>query len=244
MDDHKAHDWSTARESAAVEAEFGKGGLEAYKQHWRDAASVASEPTDRDRHPHAHTTRHGLDESELGKKFPEGSDSGEFKVAAMDEHSKFEAGHGVAIPTHKPITPEPGGGRVPSGGMVESIYSPAIKSPTTGDIHMGDNHGEAYRNAFKAEGVKPKYTENGQGFVTSTGRYVSRKEAAKIAKEAGQIQHEPFRGELTSEDLDPEYVKSYMDPDHSYSNSTLDPPLHSIDKSKWTDPDEPFKLKK
>jgi hypothetical protein len=67
---HKAHDWSTARESAAVTAEFGEKGLEDYKQHWRDAASIASEPTDRPRHPDAHTTKHGLDESETGKQFP------------------------------------------------------------------------------------------------------------------------------------------------------------------------------
>jgi hypothetical protein len=63
---HKAHDWSTARESAAVTAEYGEKGLEDYKQHWRDAASIAAEPTDRPRHPDAHTTKHGLDEAELG----------------------------------------------------------------------------------------------------------------------------------------------------------------------------------
>jgi hypothetical protein len=62
---HKAHDWATERESAAVIGEFGREGQDKYKQFFRDAASVASEPTDRDRHPDAHTTRHGLDESEL-----------------------------------------------------------------------------------------------------------------------------------------------------------------------------------
>jgi hypothetical protein len=66
---HKAHDWSTARESAAVTAEYGEKGLEDYKQHWRDAASIAAEPTDRPRHPDAHTTKHGLDEAELGREF-------------------------------------------------------------------------------------------------------------------------------------------------------------------------------
>lgn len=67
---HKAHDWSTARESAAVTAEFGEKGLEDYKQHWRDASSVAAEPSEMPRHPDAHTTKHGLDESELGRSFP------------------------------------------------------------------------------------------------------------------------------------------------------------------------------
>jgi Large polyvalent protein associated domain 23 len=73
---HKAHDWSTQRESAAVEAEFGKDGLDAYKQHWRDAASVAAEPSDKEVHPNAHTTIYGLDKAELGQKFQEKVEQG------------------------------------------------------------------------------------------------------------------------------------------------------------------------
>lgn len=81
---HKAHDWSTARESAAVTAEFGEKGLEDYKQHWRDAASVASEPTNAQRHPDAHTTRHGLDEAETGQKFSE-----PFRIQLTEDASKL-----------------------------------------------------------------------------------------------------------------------------------------------------------
>lgn len=62
---HEAHDKiATPLESAAVRADMGEDGLEAYKKYWREAASIASEPTDRPRHPRAHTTVHGLDEGE------------------------------------------------------------------------------------------------------------------------------------------------------------------------------------
>lgn len=86
-----------------------------------------------------------------------------------------------------PMTPQysnPGGHA--KGNTPESIYSAAIKHQD-GSIHMGDNHGEAYRNSQKETGVRPIYTENGQGFITSTGRYVSRHEAVPIAEAAGQV---------------------------------------------------------
>lgn len=206
---HKAHDWSTARESAAVTAEFGEKGLEDYKQHWRDAAAIAAEPSDKQRHPDAHTTKHGLDESELGKSFQ----------IAGDFVSKFHP-----IDPMNPAYTNPGG----HVREQEFIHEPAIIS-RLGKIYTGDNHGEAYRNATKAEG-KQIYQENGQGFTTSRGRYVNRKEAAQIAKDSGQIKHEPFRGELTSEDLDEEYVKQYMQPEEPMSN--------------WTNPDIPLTVKK
>lgn len=40
-----------------------------------------------------------------------------------------------------------------------------------------------------------------QGFMTSTGRYVGRREAAQIAQEAGQIDKPKWPPELFSEDL-------------------------------------------
>lgn len=62
---HEAHDKiATPIESAAVRADLGEDGQEAYKQFWREAASIAKEPTDKGRHPMAHTTVHGLDEGE------------------------------------------------------------------------------------------------------------------------------------------------------------------------------------
>lgn len=66
---HKAHDHATARETAASIAQWGEDGHEAYQQRMRDATAIASLDTDRGRHPDAHTTRYGLDESELGRTF-------------------------------------------------------------------------------------------------------------------------------------------------------------------------------
>src|SRR6185437_10329699 len=73
---HEAHDKiATPIETAAVRAHAARTGqdpdeyLDRYKQFWRDAASIASEPSDRDRHPYAHTTLFGLDEHELGRSF-------------------------------------------------------------------------------------------------------------------------------------------------------------------------------
>lgn len=72
---HEAHDRiATPTETAAVRGYAARNGkdpdqyLDQYKQYWRDAAAIAREPTDRPRHPDAHTTRFGLDESEVGYK--------------------------------------------------------------------------------------------------------------------------------------------------------------------------------
>jgi len=72
---HEAHDKiATPTETAAVRAHAVRQGLdpdayhEQYKQFFRDASRIASQPSDRDRHPSAHTTVYGLDEAELGIK--------------------------------------------------------------------------------------------------------------------------------------------------------------------------------
>jgi hypothetical protein len=58
----KAHDTiATPIEHAAVEADLGKEGLEKYKSKMREEAAKAKEPSDRERHPDAHTTRFNLD---------------------------------------------------------------------------------------------------------------------------------------------------------------------------------------
>lgn len=62
----EAHKWATARETAASIAKWGPEGHEAYKDRMRENASIASQPSDQDRHPQAHTTVYGLDEHELG----------------------------------------------------------------------------------------------------------------------------------------------------------------------------------
>lgn len=68
---HEAHDKiATPTETAAVRAHAVRSGqdpdeyLDRYKEYWREAAKIASEPSDRQRHPDAHTTRYKLDEGE------------------------------------------------------------------------------------------------------------------------------------------------------------------------------------
>lgn len=64
----EAHDKiATPLETAYVRAQGGDALLEKYKQFWRDGASIAKEPTDRERHPDAHTTKFKLDERSLYK---------------------------------------------------------------------------------------------------------------------------------------------------------------------------------
>jgi hypothetical protein len=91
------------------------------------------------------------------------------------------------ILTPDPTTTSHIGGVAPihGGGATESIYSPAVLHE--GAVHMGGEHGEAYRNAYKATGVRPIFKDTNQGYVTSKGRFVSRHEAVPIAEEAQQI---------------------------------------------------------
>lgn len=68
------------------------------------------------------------------------------------------------------------------------------------DIHLieiGYRHCDI-RDRFKDEvSMSPR----DQGFYTSRGRFVSREEARKIAKECGQVEGDIIGGQLTSEDL-------------------------------------------
>ena len=64
-------------------------------------------------------------------------------------------------------------------------------------IEIGLRHFDI-RDRFHGE-VSMKMED--QGFLTSKGRFVSRKEAEKIARECGQITGHLIGGELTSEDL-------------------------------------------
>ncbi len=71
------------------------------------------------------------------------------------------------------------------------------------DIELGFRHHDIYQRFFKELSTKPV----DQGFYTSHGRYVNRKEGMKIAYECGQVSKErAFRkdgnfGDLFSEDL-------------------------------------------
>lgn len=64
-------------------------------------------------------------------------------------------------------------------------------------IEIGIRHFDI-RDRFPGE-VSMKMDD--QGFLTSKGRFVSRKEAEKIARECGQVTGRLIGGELTSEDL-------------------------------------------
>ena len=68
----------------------------------------------------------------------------------------------------------------------ESITAAAIRFD--GNLFTGKNHAEAIMNMeevfpdWKTSGIKPD-----DGFVTSTGRYVKRDEAGRIAEQAEQL---------------------------------------------------------
>jgi hypothetical protein len=66
-----------------------------------------------------------------------------------------------------------------------------------GNIEIGFRHHDIIR---RFQGEISRYPED-QGFYTSKGRFVDRKEAMIIAKEAGQVENIGTREMLFSEDL-------------------------------------------
>lgn len=72
-----------------------------------------------------------------------------------------------------------------------------------GLIIRGHRHSDCF-SAILDRGLKHKPGENAQGFITSTGRFVTRKEGRKLQEEAKIISIDPdgYRSdELYSEDL-------------------------------------------
>ena len=86
--------------------------------------------------------------------------------------------------------------------MREIIICSAVKIGE--DIFRGNRHNDCFLSARYKLGDDVKCKLDTQGFITSTGRFVSREEARKIHEESGM---EPARGEYTrandlaSEDL-------------------------------------------
>ena len=80
------------------------------------------------------------------------------------------------------------------------IKCAAIKFPN-GNIYIGHYHGECFRRAMEAD--EPKTPERKlQGFMTKSGRFVGRVEAAEIAINCKQIKKLKYSStELFSEDL-------------------------------------------
>lgn len=97
----------------------------------------------------------------------------------------------------------------------ETIASAAIKDKD-GKIHTGKNHPLIAESLMMGDDTPAEFYGATDGFVTSTGRFVDREEAARIAEAASQIQegHRPdpdiglsseitnMRGSLTSQHLD------------------------------------------
>lgn len=65
------------------------------------------------------------------------------------------------------------------------------------EIFRGNRHHDCFLSARYKLGDEIKIRQEMQGFITSTGRYVSREEAMKIHRASG-IQ--PFRGTYCRED--------------------------------------------
>ncbi len=99
----------------------------------------------------------------------------------------------------------------------ERIKCAAIRLKN-GEIYEGRNHSEAYGACNKKHPIEEKAHLNAkQGFVTSTGRFVSRKEGGEIAYNARQIQKQTEH--LFSEDINyPALVCPKCGREHRCSN--------------------------
>lgn len=83
-------------------------------------------------------------------------------------------------------------------GGVEKIKLAAVKIDS-GTIFTGNNHGEIIVTITKVNKILEVIGQEKQGFITSTNRFVGRKEAAEIAFKAGQVDKQ-VEG-LMSEDI-------------------------------------------
>lgn len=148
-------------------------------------------PKDLFKKPYEHGKVHGMKHEESGADAEWATNT---KVAAANEipYEKYLEGvHPARIPTGDSrhiLNPDPtiqhgiggAGSKAP-----EFLHSPAVMFQ--GKPYLGGDHGEAYRNVFKETGTRPMFRDSDQGFVTSTGRFVSRHEAVSIGEGAGQI---------------------------------------------------------
>jgi len=71
-----------------------------------------------------------------------------------------------------------------------------------GTVYTGRRHHDVIRKIIQETGVKKVGGQHPQGFVTDTGEFVDREQAAKIALECGQIEKLKYSSTLLfSEDL-------------------------------------------
>lgn len=76
---------------------------------------------------------------------------------------------------------------------IELIKHAAVKT-VDGQIFFGKQHADCFMKAHYMK-IKMSSKANDQGFMTSFGRYVNRKEGAEIALKAGQIDPRPVQTE-------------------------------------------------
>ncbi len=82
--------------------------------------------------------------------------------------------------------------------MSKSIVKTCVKYNDR--LYTGFDHGECFKRLNEDNMIiVHSYIE--QGFVDSDGKFVDRKQAMIIAKEAGQLRYEPSKKTLISEDL-------------------------------------------
>ena len=92
--------------------------------------------------------------------------------------------------------------------IAESIVGPAVKYK--GEFYTGKNHDDAAANVARTHGFPFRSTvdrnllidalQDTEGFLTNTGRYVSRQEAGEIADRAQQLK-KPLVGPMSTVDL-------------------------------------------
>ncbi len=83
---------------------------------------------------------------------------------------------------------------------MEKIVASAILFE--GKVYTGKRHDNCIRTIINETGVKKVGGQHPQGFVTDTGRFITREEGAKLALASGQIKELKFNTKkLFSEDL-------------------------------------------
>lgn len=89
------------------------------------------------------------------------------------------------------------------GNQTETIETAAIRANgTIFSLPRPGRHCDVFKDMRENHGIENVLGPDNQGFVTSTGRFVGRQEAMRIAKAAKQIERGKFQPDtLFSEDL-------------------------------------------
>lgn len=116
---------------------------------------------------------------------------------SIPENASVQEIKDIAQKAIKQATPSPA--KPPAKAVTgETITDAAVKLPS-GEIYTGTSHPQI-ATELEEKGIKFPQTEKSQGFVTSEGRFVLRKEAGEIARKAKQLKKE---GEVFAHDFGP-----------------------------------------